>query len=242
MRYSMADVRASYDAEKAREEWYGDWMSAAVYRRISFFITVPLLNLSVTASQVTIVGLLMALALPVVALFAGPYAHLGVATLAIAFVVLDCVDGNIARVTHTASKSGHYLDFFTDIVFRITLYAAVGILADREVAGVLGGQGLALGLLAALLAIVARLSRVFTRQLSPGDVFDPAGEGAAPKGFIDGFLLPALSGLDRLLPILVLAAKWWGGLGWVVLWLVVYSAADLAYTQYAVFRRLAAPG
>lgn len=242
MRYSMADVRASYDAEKAREEWYGDWMSAAVYRPLSFVLTVPLLNLSVSASQVTLAGMAMALALPVVALCAGAYAHLGVGLLAIGFVILDCVDGNIARVTKTASKSGHYLDFFTDIVFRVTLYAAIGILADREVAGVLSGQGLVLGLLAALLAIVARLSRVFTRQLSPGDVFDAGVGEAAPKGLIDGFLLPVLSGLDRLLPLLVLAANWWGGLGWVLLWLVAYSAADLAYTQYAVFRRLAAPG
>jgi len=242
MRYNLADVRASYDAKKAREEWHGDWVSAAVYRPLSFFLTVPLLNLSVSASQVTLVGMAMAFALPLLALFAGGHAHVGVAVLAIGFVILDCVDGNIARVTATASKSGHYLDFLTDIVFRVALYAAVGILADREVAGVLGGQGLALGLLAALLAIVGRLSRVFTRQLSPGDVYAPAGDGEGPKGFVDGVLLPALSGLDRLLPLLVLAANWWGGLGWVILWLVAYSAADLAYTQYAVFRRLAATG
>jgi hypothetical protein len=100
-------------------------------------------------------------------------------------------------------------------------------------------RSLALALLAALIAIVGRLSRVFTRQLSPGDVYGTA--EAAKGGFIDRFLLPALSGLDRLLPLLVLAAGWWGaGLRWVILWLLAYSAADCAYTQYAIFRRLGA--
>lgn len=237
-RYTIADVRASYSAEKAREEWQGDWMSALLYRPLSFLLTPPLLNLSVSASQVTVFSLLMSFALPFVALKAGHTAHLTVAMLAILFVILDCVDGNIARVTKTASKSGHYLDFLTDIVFRIGLYAAVGILADREAGSLawMDGQGLALGLLAALISIVGRLSRVFTRQLSPGDVYD-APEG---QGFIDRFALPALSGLDRLLPLLVLGADWWGGLRWVILWLLAYSAADCAYTQYAVFRRLGA--
>ncbi len=237
-RYTIADVRASYDATKAREEWHGDWMSALIYRPLSFFLTPPLLNLSISASQVTFFALLMSFALPVVALEAGRAAHLAVAVIAILFVILDCVDGNIARVTRTASKSGHYLDFLTDIVFRIGLYAAVGILADRETSlAWMNGQGLAFGLLAALIAIVGRLSRVFTRQLSSGDVYS-ADEPS--KGFVDRFLLPALSGMDRLLPILVLGADWWGGLRWVILWLLAYSAADCAYTQYAVFRRLGA--
>jgi phosphatidylglycerophosphate synthase len=240
-RYTLADVRASYDENKRREEWHGDWMSALVYRPISFWITPPLLNLSVGASQVTAFALAISFALPFVALKAGTAAHIAVAALAIVFVILDCVDGNIARVTKTASKSGHYLDFLTDIVFRIGLYAAIGILADRETFSLpwMEHRSLALALLAALIAIVGRLSRVFTRQLSPGDVYGTA--EAAKGGFIDRFLLPALSGLDRLLPLLVLAAGWWGaGLRWVILWLLAYSAADCAYTQYAIFRRLGA--
>ena len=238
-RYTIADVRASYGEEKRREEWHGDWMSALVYRPISFWLTPLLLNLKVSASQVTSFALLISLALPFIAWKAGASAHTTVAVLAILFVILDCVDGNIARVTKTASKTGHYLDFLTDLVFRIGLYAAVGILADRETGSLawLDHQSFAFGLLAALIAIVGRLSRVFTRQLSPGDVY---GTAEASKGFIDWFLLPALSGMDRLLPLLVLAADWWGGLRWVILWLLAYSAVDFAYTQYAVFRRLGA--
>jgi len=238
-RYSIKDVRASYGPEKAREEWYGDWMSALVYRPASFWITPPLLNLSVTASQVTTFALLIALALPPIALFAGQSAYVAVAVLAILFVVLDCVDGNIARVTKTASKRGHYLDFLTDIVFRIAQYAAVGILADRELSSLswMNRQGVMLGLLAALLAIVGRLTRLFVRQLSPGDVFD---SDQMAKGIIDRFIFPFLSGLDRVLPLFVLAADRWGGLRWVILYLVIYSAADFLFAQYAIFRRLGA--
>ncbi len=240
MRYTIADVRASYDPDKAREEWHGDWISALIYRPISFWITPPLLNLSVSASQVTFFALLLSFALPVVALKAGSGAHAAVAVLAIVFVILDCVDGNIARVTKTVSTSGHYLDFFTDIVFRICFYAAVGSLADREISSLvwMNGQGLALGLLAALIAIVGRLSWVFARQLSPGDVFSPAQEEKERRGIVDRVLFPVFSGIDRLLPFLVLAANAWGGLRWVILWLLAYSVVDCAYTQFAIFRRL----
>lgn len=236
-RYTLADVRASYTEEKRREEWHGDWMSALLYRPISFWLTPPLLNLKISASQVTSFALLISLALPFIAWKAGASAHTTVAVLAILFVILDCVDGNIARVTKTASKSGHYLDFLTDLIFRVGLYAAVGILAGREADSLvwMDHQAFAFGLLAALIMIVGRLSRVFTRQLSPGDVY---GTAEASKGFIDGFLLPALSGMDRLLPLLVLGAEWWGGLRWVIVWLLAYSTADFLYTQYAVFRRL----
>ena len=238
-RYSIRDVRASYTPVKAREEWYGDWMSALVYRPISFWITPIFLNLSVTASQVTTLGLLIALALPLLAFATGHTAYIAVAVLAIVFVILDCVDGNIARVTRTASKKGHYLDFLTDIVFRIALYGAVGILADREVSSLswMNGQGVALALLAAMLAIVGRLTRLFVRQLAPGDVFDA---DQMASGIIDKFIFPFLSGLDRVLPLFVLAADRWGGLRWVILWLVGYSAADFLFAQYAIFRRLGA--
>lgn len=236
-RYTIADARASYGPEKARTEWHGDWMSALAYRPVSFWVTPALLNLSVSASQVTVLALLIALLLPLVAFYAGPFAHLAAGFLAIVFAVLDCVDGNIARVTNTASKSGHYLDFLTDIVFRITLYAATGILANGDGAApaIFGGQYLLLSLLAALVTIISRLARVFVRQLSPGDVYS---ESPSAKGFFDRFLFPFLSGLDRFLPVLILLSHFWGGLGWVVLWLLAYGVGDFAITQRAIFRRL----
>jgi hypothetical protein len=44
--------------------------------------------------------------------------------------------------------------------------------------------------------------------------------------------------MDRLLALVVMAAGWWGGVRWVILWRLAYSTADFRYTQDAVFRRL----
>lgn len=237
-RYTLSEVRASYTPEKAREEWHGDWISALLYRPISFWITPPLLNLGVSASQVTGFALLLALLLPLLALLGNGVAHVWVAALATLFVILDCVDGNIARVRKSASKSGHYLDFVTDLVFRVCLYGALGMLAEREASPLwMDGLSLAACFLAALIAISARLCRTLARQWSEGDVYAP--DNAPVRGFVGRFLLPALSGMDRLLPFLILAGSYWEGLRWVAVWLVVYSALDCAYTQVAIFRRLA---
>lgn len=238
-RITLQDVRASYGPDKAREEWHGDWMSALLYRPLSFYLTVPFLALGASASQVTLLGLLCAFLCLPAACLAGQTGYFAVGGLALLFVILDCVDGNIARVTKSASLRGHYLDFATDIMFRICLYAAIGILAAREVpsAALLQGHTLSAALLAVILTLAARLCRMLARQISPGDVYEQAEPAKARPLSLGTVLFALISGVDRLLPVLVLGAAVWGGLGWLLLWLVLYGLLDLIYSQWAIFRR-----
>ncbi len=241
-RITLQDVRASYGPDKAREEWHGDWMSALLYRPLSFYLTVPLLALGASASQVTLLGLLCAFLCLPAAWLTGQAGYFAVGGLSLFFVILDCVDGNIARVTKSASTRGHYLDFATDIMFRICLYAAIGILAAREApsAALLQGHTLSAALLAVILTLTARLCRMLARQISPGDVYEerePADPAKARPLSLSTVLFALISGVDRLLPLLVLGAAFWGGLGWLLLWLVLYGLLDLIYSQWAIFRR-----
>jgi len=193
---------------------------------------VLLLRLKVPACTVTILSLLATLSLPVVALTAGV---LPLALVAMLEAVLDCVDGTIARASGTISRTGQYLDFMADVVFRTTLYAAVGLLAQHALPSGLHALALPLAILAALLAIVARLCRIYAEQLA----------GAAPYGrqaFSGGIgqrIFSAVSGLDSLLPLAILALGLAGWLGWLILWLLFYSALDFLYTQFAILRRIA---
>lgn len=228
--HSVADLFKDYAAHKARDEWHGEWGAALLYRPIAILAAAPLLRLGVPASAITLAGLLAALSLPVQALILGPGGYVAVGLTALLVAILDCLDGTIARASATVSRSGHYLDFVTDIVFRAAHYAAIGILAQGLPPAWL--PVLPLAILAALLAIAARLCRVYGERFRP-EAYDH--DHAAPRG-PSALLFSVISGLDPLLPLAVLALGALGGLGWLVVWLLAYSALDFLYTQYAVLR------
>jgi phosphatidylglycerophosphate synthase len=229
-------IARSY-AAKSREEWYGEWGAALLYRPLSFVLTPLFVRLGIGATTVTVVALALVLCLPALAL-RGSVLQVGLVAIVIA--VLDCVDGNIARATGTTSRVGHYLDFLTDILFRIAFYGSIGLLVDtdRTAPAWIGGWGLGLGIAAAFLAVGARLCRVYAERFA-GEVAYARPESPKEAGGILRYAFPFVSGIDPLLPLIVLAAGWLGALHWVIAWLVGYSALDFLYTQYAVLRRLA---
>ena len=234
-RYTIANLWRSYAEAKLAEEWYGEWGAALLYRPLSLLLAPVLLRLGVSGNTVTVASLVLALSLPVLALLGEPQSFALVASVAMLAAILDCIDGTIARATGTSSRRGRYLDFLADVILRVSLYAAIGLLAEREVPRDAAVDWLALSGLAALLAIAARLCRIY------GELMTGAAAYARPAGPRRGllqFVFPLLSGLDPLLPFAVLAAGHWRLMAWIVLWLLAYSAGDFLYTQYAILRRL----
>ena len=236
----LADVVAAYKAAKSGEELRGEWGAVLLYRPLSFLLTPPLVALGIGATTVTAVSCLLALALPFVALTGGV---VWLAIVAYLFSVLDCVDGNIARITATTSRRGQYADFITDVVYRVAMYLSIGLLvAPGTVEGwwPLGAApGLALAV--ALLAVAARLSRVYVEQdMGAGNPYESKADDVAPGPLVrvvDG-LFPFVSGIDPLLPLIVLGAGLAGGIEWVLVWLLAYSALDFAFTQIEILRGL----
>jgi phosphatidylglycerophosphate synthase len=239
LRYTVADIRRSYNAQKKGGEWRNDWMSALIYRPVSFWITPVLLIFSISATAVTVFSLALGFALPFVAAYGGGSAYVTVGAISVIWAVLDCVDGNIARVTRTTSDAGRYLDFITDIVFRICLYAAIGLMADSESWEFAGdGQMFGSALIAALLMIGSRLCRDYAYlAFSHRAAFQRDAGAIAKAGMFDRFVVPIFSGVDRIVPLAVFVVGELGGLAWLVLWLILYGALDLVYTQIQILGR-----
>jgi len=230
---SIGEVAAAYRPKFAHEV-RTEWAIALVYRPVSFLLTPLFAAIGVAPSTVTLLGLAIALALPFAAASGGE-AWLVVGGLGVAFCVLDCIDGDLARVTGRASKHGAYLDFIVDLVYRAGLYSAIGIAADRarDAAGIaaLGDHGgIVAGLASVLLAVLARACRLYAeaqvREQRAAQI-----PGSAAFAFV--------SGLDHLLPIIVLGGGAFCSLDWVLVWLFAYSLADFAHTQANVWKRLA---
>lgn len=236
-RYSVAELFRDYAAHKAREEWRTEWGVALLYRPLSILMAPLFLWLGVSATAVTSLSLALTPALPLLALMTGPNGFFAVGLLAILILTLDCLDGTIARARNTVSRFGHYLDFMTDVVTRGALYGAIGLMARTTGPDALQGWALPLALLAALLAIAARLCRVYAERFV-GEAYSQAGNQAGGRRSVLDLTFSLVSGIDQLLPLAVLALGALGQLGWLVLWLAAYSALDFVYTQFAVLRRL----
>ncbi len=238
-KYTVGDIRRSYTPAKAREEWYGDWASALIYRPLSFLLTPLFLSFSFSATIVTLLSLALGLALPLIAACGGREAIWIVAAAATAWMVLDCVDGNIARVTDTSSLFGRYFDSATDVTFRGCFYVAIGILIDTHAGQ--GHSGLAVCLAAGYAAMAARFCRLYYDQLTGTDVYGEASDQMGRTGLTPARVLFAfLSGIDRLVPLMVFFAGYWHRLPWIAWFLLIYGLGDLALSQFGILRSLRA--
>jgi phosphatidylglycerophosphate synthase len=130
-RYSLADVRRSYTPAKARAELRGELPAYLLYRPLSFPIAWLLLRLGVPTIAVTAGCGALAVAVLAAAISGGAHAYLCVAGCGLAFHVLDCVDGNMARTTGEASRFGALLDGLCDYAFWSALLCALGVLAGN---------------------------------------------------------------------------------------------------------------
>lgn len=240
--YSLANVIRSYRESKRPEEIYGEWGAALVYRPLSFLVTPLFLKAGISATGVSLIALCLLPLFPLAALGGGAmgYAYLGAG--GIVFATLDCVDGNIARVTDTASRLGGYTDFIADILYRVVLYGSIGLIVNGQAFAMpwLTEHGLAIALVAAWLAVAARLSRVYTeRGMGESNPYAaPAPQQAKSALGVGDVLFAFVSGLDPLLPLAILVTGYFGWLPWVLVWLLLYSALDFVYTQIVVVRRL----
>jgi phosphatidylglycerophosphate synthase len=224
---------ADYRAHKLKEELATDWGSLVFYRLPAFGLAWALLPLGATPNQFTIAGLLTIPAIALAAWFLPPGTAMAVVTvLALAFNVLDCADGALARATGKSSLSGRYMDFAADVLYRNIAYASYGLIADRMWPGA-AFPWLAVGLACGMLATYARLNRLYARKLFPEADTDevPTLRSASDLAF------SFLSGLDTLLPLIALLAWAAGDLTLAMLWFLLFTLGDALVEVVGIYMR-----
>ena len=228
---TLKSLIADYRRDKLAEEVAGDWGSALVYRPLAFVLAWPLARLRVPPTAVTLSGSLLLPAIVAIAVVVPTETAVPlVCMLGALFCVLDCVDGTLARALRRESTFGYYTDLSSDLIYRPTIYAALGHLADR-LAGSAQSTTLAIALLAAWLALFARVARLYGEKLLPQPPATAPPRPAVDASAIAAAFYTALSGMDTLLPLLALALWWLGALPVLFTWLLIYSAADAIYAQ-----------
>jgi len=202
----------------ARRTTADSYLAPLIDRRLSRPLTRLLLDWPVTPSQITLASLLVGL-LGAAGLATVSYAGRLCGLLAlVASIVLDCVDGELARARFEQSAAGARLDVIGDYAVNLATFVGLGIGLARQglpPAGVWATVGLVGGVAAAMATVHA----LFVRPaLTRGGDLHWSGDADSLRGTPVGAVVEKLASRDYTYVLLVLALV--GHLEW-----FLYAAA-----------------
>jgi len=201
------------------------YLDRGLHRRFSRPLTRALLPTSITPNQVTVLGVAIGVAGGLLVGSAGIGGVVaGVAALVLSGV-LDCVDGEIARMKLTESKLGHVLDVTGDTIVHAALLTGIATRLARTAAwpGTKTLALLAVGVLGAFAAITWS-ERSETRR----HVLGPVWENRVLDGVLsplttrDWYVFPVAFALAGRLDVLVQAAAWGAQVFWIAVATLVW--------------------
>lgn len=125
MRYAFKQITDSYTVDKkaASTIW-----AKLVTRRISYLTTYILINLGFTANAVSVIAMLVAVVGCVLLSIGAKYSIAGVIFINF-WHVLDCTDGNIARVKREANYMGEFIDAMSGYIVCSFVFLSLGLAA-----------------------------------------------------------------------------------------------------------------
>lgn len=147
-----SEIAAIYRASKKKQDI--NWFTERIARPPAAVVVYALRNTRITPNQVTFMSALLAAGSGVMLALLPGWTWLVVAAVVfeVSFV-LDCADGQLARLRKTASPLGHLLDFLMDELKAMFIFGCVAIRLWRDtgdarmlLVGIIGGFCLASGI------------------------------------------------------------------------------------------------
>lgn len=153
MRPSLDEVRARAHPPGLLDRYSGEHWAGRLYMRdVSLRVTRRIVDAPVSPNQLTVAMIVVGVAAAAVVVVPGVAAAVAAAALIQAYLLLDCVDGELARWRRTTSNQGVYLDRLGHYTVEAALGVGLGLRA-----GGLGWEGLAIGATAALGIVFGKL-------------------------------------------------------------------------------------
>lgn len=163
---SVDELRSNYKEHPKFDQDKNELMGFHVWRPLSFYPTAFFMNIGLTANQTTWISLVI-LVLGCFLLAVGDYpAAVAGAALLNVWLVLDFVDGNIARYEKSCSGYGEFIDALGAFLAHLSFFAAgVGfyVSGDSLFSAGLGWPSEGYAGLILILASIASLSAVWIR-------------------------------------------------------------------------------
>jgi phosphatidylglycerophosphate synthase len=204
------------------------YLDRLIHRRLSRPTTRLLLRTSLTPNHVTIIGVLIGI---VGGLLVGSPSAAGVLAGIAALLfsgVLDCSDGEIARIKFTESRLGHLLDVTGDTLVHVALLGGIA----RQLARVGTWPGavtlalLGLGIVGAFAAITWSEQTEERRHRVPDAWENRVLDGIlSPLTTRDWYVFPIAFAVAGRLDLLVSAAAWGAQVFWMTVAVLVWRVS-----------------
>ena len=150
-RITVADVKASFN-NRVRPQAFVRWFA----RPIAIYLTPPIFNAGISANALTTFRCILNL-LALASLASGKQSLMLVFMFHVYInLILDCVDGNVARMSGAVSYWGKFFDGYVDRILVLLTPAAAGMAYCKNIDS---GWVLIMGFLVTLLAVYAELTK-----------------------------------------------------------------------------------
>ena len=103
-----------------------EWLDLYLYRPLAYLFVRAIYRTSITPNQITLFSIAVGLA-AAICFGCGPSAAAVGAWLYIVCVVLDCADGQLARLKKNGTRMGRVLDGVVDYICGIAVYVGIGV-------------------------------------------------------------------------------------------------------------------
>jgi len=126
-----SEIRSIYRSSKKKKDinWFTEWIA----RPPAAVVVYALRNTRITPNQVTFLSAIACAGAGAMLVFLPGWAWLLAAIAVFEFsFVLDCADGQLARLRKVASPLGHQLDFLMDEVKAMLLFGCVAVRVWRD--------------------------------------------------------------------------------------------------------------
>ncbi len=145
---TLSDIIRSMPKSKSRYDLIGNPAAYFFARPISYPITLLFLKARLSANSASILSIFFALAASYSA--AVGYSPITITAFVASWLILDCVDGNIARYSKTGSRQGEFLDAIGGYIVSAGIYLGIGY-------GSSDYNTLLLGAISSIFSILSRL-------------------------------------------------------------------------------------
>lgn len=98
-----------------------------LYRPLAFLFVKAIYRTSLTPNQVTLIAMAVGVAAGVCFASGTPAALIAAGSLLVVYDVLDCADGQLARLKKNGTRIGRILDGFIDYIVSVAAYLGIGI-------------------------------------------------------------------------------------------------------------------
>ena len=131
MTYSISELRKICQEPREDESYRFSAFERYILRKVSIYITMFAYKIGLTANVVSVFNLALAISFGISFGLGELHFSLIGCLLAYLFCILDCVDGELARLTGTAGGSGIVLEKLEIMIFFTSVIAGVGFGATR---------------------------------------------------------------------------------------------------------------